>query len=156
MNKIITILICLFGLHTISAQTSLDISFLKNNNWMLIEEEGKDTLIVSFDNERMYTSEHIHFFHPISGKHFENTLKIDFTYYLSDTITDSYDATKVGKVPSGRYLTVHNLTAKHTNPNDYTTFEVTKKSSSEIVLTLYSFSANYLNKKGRIFLLKRK
>lgn len=51
-----------------NAQTTLSINFLKSNKWILLEdgvEEGKiDTTIVSFDNKKMYTSEHIHFFHP--------------------------------------------------------------------------------------------
>ena len=93
MNKIIAIIICMFGIQTMNAQTTLSIGFLKSNKWMILEdgvEEGKkDTTFVSFDNKKMYTSTHYH--------------------------------------------------------NDFQTYEITRESDSEIVLTLRNFSHNYLD-----------
>ena len=144
-----------------SAQTTLSINFLKSNKWILLEdgvEKGKkDTTVISFDNEKMYTSEHLHFVHPVSGEVKDKIKKVDFTYYLSDTITDNYDATKVGKATSGKYLTLHNITSKYLDSSgDYTIFEVTPKNNSEITLTLCGFPPNYINKKGRKFSLIKK
>ena len=160
MKKIVAIIVCIFCIQTMNAQTTLSINFLKSNKWILLEdgvEEGKiDTTIVSFDNKKMYTSEHIHFFHPIRKEVVDKTLKVDYTYYLSNAITDNYDATKVGKTTSGKYITLHNVTSKKVDPNDYTTFEITKKSNSEIVLTLCGFPPDRFNEIGRKFLLLKK
>ena len=86
MNKIIAIIICMFGIQTMNAQTTLSIGFLKSNKWMILEdgvEEGKkDTTFVSFDNKKMYTSTHYHFFHPVKKKVIDRTLKCEKAYYL--------------------------------------------------------------------------
>jgi len=160
MNKIVAILICIFCIQAMSAQTTLSINFLKSNKWILLEdgvEEGKiDTTIVSFDNKKMYTSEHIHFFHPIRKEVVDKTLKVDYTYYLSNAITDNYDSTKVGKATSGKYITLHNVTSKNVDPDDFTIFEITQKSDSEIVLTLCGFPHGYFNEIGRKMTLKKK
>ena len=66
MNKIVAILICFFALQAMNAQTTLNISLLKSNKWMLIEDGTKDTVHVSFDNKKMYASEHLHYIHPKS------------------------------------------------------------------------------------------
>ena len=86
------------------AQTTLNISLLKSNKWMLIEDGTKDTVHVSFDNKKMYASEHLHYIHPKSRKVIDKTLKIDYTYYLSNAVSDSYDAGKVGKATTGNLL----------------------------------------------------
>ena len=157
MNKIVAILMCIFGIQTMSAQTTLSSSLLKSNKWLFVENGSEDSLTVSFDNEKMYTSEHLHFVHPVSGEVKDKIKKVDFTYYLSDTITDNYDATKVGKATSGKYLTLHNITSKYLDSSgDYTIFEVTPKNNSEITLTLCGFPPNYINKKGRKFSLIKK
>ena len=160
MNKIIAILICIFGIQTMSAQTTLSINFLKSNKWILLEdgvEKGKkDTTVISFDNEKMYTSTHYHFFHPQKKEIIDTTLKVDCTYYLTDVITGNYDATKVGKATNGKYITFHNVTSKYEDPNGYSTFEVTRKSNSEIVLTLRSFSPDTFDTIGRELILIKK
>ena len=149
MNKIIAIIICMFGIQTMNAQTTLSIGFLKSNKWMILEdgvEEGKkDTTFVSFDNKKMYTSTHYHFFHPIKKKVIDRTLKCEEVYYLSNTLHNSYDAAKVGKATTGKYITFHSLTARDVDPNDFQTYEITRESDSEIVLTLRNFSHNYLD-----------
>ena len=149
MNKIIAIIICMFGIQTMNAQTTLSIGFLKSNKWMILEdgvEEGKkDTTFVSFDNKKMYTSTHYHFFHPIKKKVIDRTLKCEEAYYLSNTLHNSYDAAKVGKATTGKYITFHSLTARDVDPNDFQTYEITRESDSEIVLTLRNFSHNYLD-----------
>ena len=90
MNKIVAILICIFGIQAMSAQTTLSINFLKSNKWILLEdgvEKGKkDTTVISFDNKKMYTSTHYHFFHPIRKEVVDKTLNIDCTYYLTDVV----------------------------------------------------------------------
>ena len=156
MNKIVAILICIFCIQTINAQTTLNISLLKSNKWMLIEDGTKDTVHVSFDNKKMYASEHLHYIHPKSRKVINKTLKIDYTYYLSNAVSDSYDAGKVGKATTGKFITVHNVSSTYVDSGDYTTFEITKKSNSEIVLTLCSFPSDRFNKIGRNFLLIKK
>ena len=50
---------------------------------------------------------------------------------------------------AGRYVT-------YVDSDDYTTFEITKKSNSEIVLTLCGFPSDRFNKIGRKFLLIKK
>lgn len=160
MNKIVAIIVCIFCIQTMNAQTTLSINFLKSNKWILLEdgvEEGKiDTTIVSFDNKKMYASEHLHYIHPKSRKVIDKTLKIDYTYYLSNAVSDSYDAGKVGKATTGNFITVHNVSSTYVDSGDYTTFEITKKSNSEIVLTLCSFPSDRFNKIGRKFLLIKK
>ena len=123
---------------------------------MLIEDEMKDTMFVSFDNKKMYTSERLHYVHPKSGKVIDKTLTINYTYYLSDAVSGGYNAKKVGKATSGRYITVHNISSNYVDSGDYTTFEITKMSNSEIVLTLCGFPSNSFNKMGRIFFLKKR
>ena len=44
MNKIIAIIICMFGIQTMNAQTTLSIGFLKSNNWMILEDGVEKTL----------------------------------------------------------------------------------------------------------------
>ena len=156
MNKIVAILICIFGIQTMSAQTTLNISLLKSNKWMLIEDGTKDTVHVSFDNKKMYASEHLHYIHPIRKEVVDTTLKVDYTYYLSDAITDNYDATKVGKTTSGKYITLHNVTSKNVDSGDFTIFEITQISNAEIFLTLCGFPSGYFNELGRKFLLRKK
>ena len=156
MNKIVAILICIFGIQTMNAQTTLNISLLKSNKWMLIEDGTKDTVHVSFDNKKMYASEHLHYIHPIRKEVVDTTLKVDYTYYLSDAITDNYDATKVGKTTSGKYITLHNVTSKNVDSGDFTIFEITQISNAEIFLTLCGFPSGYFNELGRKFLLRKK
>ena len=156
MNKIVAILICIFGIQAMSAQTTLSSNFLKSNKWLFVEDGGEDTLAVSFDKEKMYTSQHIHFFHPIRKEVVDTTLKVDYTYYLSDAITDNYDATKVGKTTSGKYITLHNVTSKNVDSGDFTIFEITQISNAEIFLTLCGFPSGYFNELGRKFLLRKK
>ena len=143
-----------------SAQTTLSINFLKSNKWILLEdgvEKGKkDTTVISFDNNKMYTSTHYHFFHPQKKKIIDTTLKVDCTYYLSDVVTGNYDATKVGKATNGKYITFHNVTSKYEDPNGYSTFEITRSSNSEIVLTLCSFTPGEIDQVGRELILKKK
>ena len=160
MNKIVAIIVCIFCIQTMNAQTTLSINFLKSAKWMLIKEgveEGKkDTTVISFDNRRMYTSTHYHFFHPIRKEVVDKTLKIDHAYYLSDAIPSNYDATKVRKATNGKYITFHNVTSKYENPNGYSTFEITRSSNSEIVLTLCSFTPGEIDQVGRELILKKK
>ena len=160
MNKIVAILICIFCIQAMSAQTTLSINFLKSNKWILLEdgvEKGKkDTTVISFDNNKMYTSTHYHFFHPQKKKIIDTTLKVDCTYYLSDVVTGNYDATKVGKATNGKYITFHNVTSKYEDPNGYSTFEITRSSNSEIVLTLCSFTSGEFDQVGRKMILKKK
>lgn len=160
MNKIFAILVCIFCIQTMSAQATLSINFLKSAKWMIIKEgveEGtKDTTIISFDNKKMYTSTHYHFFHPIRKEVVDKTLKIDHAYYLSDAIPSNYDATKVGKATNGKYITFHNVTSKYENSNGYSTFEITRSSNSEIVLTLCSFTPGEIDQVGRKMILKKK
>lgn len=143
-----------------SAQTTLSINFLKSAKWMIIKEgveEGKkDTTVISFDNKKMYTSTHYHFIHPIRKEVVDKTLKIDHAYYLSDVIPGNYDATKVGKATNGKYITFHNVTSKYEDPNGYSTFEITRSSNSEIVLTLCSFTSGEFDQVGRKMILKKK
>ena len=160
MNKIVAILICIFCIQAMSAQTTLSINFLKSNKWILLEdgvEKGKkDTTVISFDNNKMYTSTHYHFFHPQKKKIIDTTLKVDCTYYLSDVVTGNYDATKDGKATNGKYFTLHNVTSKYEDANGYSTFEVTRKSNSEIVLTLRSFPPDTFDTIGRELILTKK
>ena len=156
MNKILAILIFVFCIQTMNAQTTLTISILKSNRWMLIEDGTKDTVLVSFDNKKMYTSEHIHYVHPRSGKVIDETLKINYTYYLLDTFSTGYDAEKVGKATSGKFITVHNVSSAYVDSSEYTTFEIKKKSNSEYILTLCGFPPESYNNTGRIFFLKKK
>ena len=156
MNKIFAILVCIFCIQTMSAQATLNISLLKSYKWMLIEDGTKDTVHVSFDNKKMYASEHLHYIHPKSRKVIDKTLKIDYTYYLSNAVSDSYDAGKVGKATTGKFITVHNVSSTYVDSDDYTTFEITKKSNSEIVLTLCGFPPDRFNEIGRKFLLLKK
>ena len=160
MNKILAILIFVFCIQTMNAQTTLSINFLKSNKWMIIEdgiEDGKkDTTVISFDSKKMYTSTHYHFFHPIRKEVVDKTIKIDYVYYLSDAIFGNYDATKVGKATSGKYITFHNVTSSYEGPNGYSTFEVTRSSNSEIVLTLCSFASGVFDQIGRKLTLKKK
>ena len=114
-----------------SAQATLNISLLKSNKWMLIEDGTKDTVHVSFDNKKMYASEHLHYIHPKSRKVIDKTLKIDYTYYLSNAVSDSYDAGKVGKATTGKFITVHNVSSTYVDSDDYTTFEITKNKKSK-------------------------
>ena len=123
---------------------------------MLIEDGTKDTVHVSFDNKKMYASEHLHYIHPIRKEVVDTTLKVDYTYYLSDAITDNYDATKVGKTTSGKYITLHNVTSKNVDSGDFTIFEITQISNAEIFLTLCGFPSGYFNELGRKFLLRKK
>ena len=95
--------------------------------------------------KKMYTSTHYHFFHPIKKKVIDRTLKCEEAYYLSNTLHNSYDAAKVGKATTGKYITFHSLTARDVDPNDFQTYEITRESDSEIVLTLRNFSHNYLD-----------
>ena len=78
MNKIVAIIVCIFCIQTMNAQTTLSINFLKSAKWMIIKEgveEGtKDTTVISFDNKKMYTSTHYHFFHPIRKEVVDKTL----------------------------------------------------------------------------------
>ena len=160
MNKIVAIIVCIFCIQTMNAQTTLSINFLKSAKWMIIKEgveEGKkDTTVISFDNKKMYTSTHYHFFHPIRKEVVDKTLKIDHEYYLSDVIPGNYDATKVGKATNGKYITFHNVTSKYEDPNGYSTFEITRSSNSEIVLTLCSFTSGEFDQVGRKMILKKK
>ena len=160
MNKILAILIFVFCIQTMNAQTTLSINFLKSNKWMIIEdgiEDGKkDTTVISFDSKKMYTSTHYHFFHPVRKEVVDKTIKIDHVYYLSDAIYGNYDATKVGKATSGKYITFHNVTSSYEDPNGYSTFEVTRSSNSEIVLTLCSFTSGEIDQIGRKLTLKKK
>ena len=160
MNKIVAIIVCIFCIQTMNAQTTLSINFLKSAKWMIIKEgveEGtKDTTVISFDNKKMYTSTHYHFFHPIRKEVVDKTLKIDHAYYLSDAIPSNYDATKVGKATNGKYITFHNVTSKYENSNGYSTFEITRSSNSEIVLTLCSFTPGEIDQVGRKMILKKK
>ena len=160
MNKIFAILVCIFCIQTMSAQATLSINFLKSAKWMIIKEgveEGtKDTTVISFDNKKMYTSTHYHFFHPIRKEVVDKTLKIDHAYYLSDVIPSNYDSTKAGKATNGKYITFHNVTSKYEDPNGYSTFEITRSSNSEIVLTLCSFTPGEIDQVGRKMILKKK
>ena len=156
MNKFFAILVCIFCIQTMSAQATLNISLLKSNKWMLIEDGTKDTVHVSFDNKKMYTSTHYHFFHPIRKEVVDKTLKIDHAYYLSDVIPSNYESTKVGKATNGKYITFHNVTSKYEDPNGYSTFEITRSSNSEIVLTLCSFTSGEFDQVGRELILKKK
>ena len=165
MKKIIAILICLFGIQIMNAQLTLSIDFLKSNKWMRLEdgvEEGKiDTTFISFDNKKMYTSTHYHFFHPIKKKVIDTTLKCEGAYYISNTFNNSYDSAKVGKPTIGKYITFHDLTTRIVNPNEFQTYEIIRKSDSEIVLILRSFSPDYLeliefHPGGKMILKKRK
>ena len=143
-----------------NAQTTLSIDFLKSNKWILlkegVEDGKKDTTVISFDNKKMYTSTHYHFFHPIRKEVVDKTIKIDHAYYLSDAIPDNYDATIVGKATNGKYITFHNVTSKYEDPNGYSTFEVTRKSDTEIVLTLCSFPPEEIDQIGRKLTLIKK
>ena len=160
MNKIVAILICFFALQAMNAQTTLSSNFLKSNKWILlkegVEDGKKDTTVISFDNKKMYTSTHYHFFHPIRKEVIDKTIKIDHTYYLSDVVTGNYDVTKVGKATNGKYITFHNVTSKYEDPNGYSTFEVTRKSDTEIVLTLCSFPPEEIDQIGRKLTLIKK
>ena len=53
MNKIVAILICIFCIQTMNAQTTLSINFLKSAKWMIIKEgieEGtKDTTVITLN-----------------------------------------------------------------------------------------------------------
>ena len=126
MNKIVAIIVCIFCIQTMNAQTTLSINFLKSAKWMIIKEGV------------------------------EEGIKIDHAYYLSDVIPGNYDATKVGKATNGKYITFHNVTSKYENPNGYSTFEITRSSNSEIVLTLCSFTPGEIDQVGRELILKKK
>ena len=160
MNKIVAILMCIFGIQAMNAQPTLSSNFLKSSKWILLEDgvekEKKDTTVISFDNKKMYTSTHYHFFHPQKKEIIDTTLKVDCTYYLTDVVTGNYDVTKVGKATNGKYITFHNVTSKYEDPNGYSTFEVTRKSDTEIVLTLCSFPPDTFDTVGRELTLIKK
>jgi len=60
-----------------------------------------------------------------------------FEYYLSDSIEDSFDPNKVGKVKTGKYLIERPLKDSKSNPNQpqpITIMEIKELSSSRLVL----------------------
>ena len=101
MKKIIlTILVSVFGLIEINAQT-VSRTILKSGTWEWIYPEcNYCTTKMHFDETKMYWD--VYYFYNT-----KTNTEID-TYYLSDTLPDTFDKSKVGKVNNGQYIVMLN------------------------------------------------
>ena len=101
MRKIIlTILISVLGFIEINAQT-VSRTILKSGTWQWTYPEcNYSTTKMHFDETKMYWD--VYYFYNK-----ETITEVD-TYYLSDTLPDTFDKSKVGKVNNGQYIVMLN------------------------------------------------
>ena len=147
---------CASSILPVNAQ-NISIDYLIKNTWFDIDDSPRDnlfidTLRVTFDKKNIFFFQHTIVEHPVTKEIIDKSGESASSYYLSDTIPQRFDKTKVGKSTSGKYLVLLNDSS---NYSDYYVWELNIKDSSTLEFTLSKFPLDdYIDKIGRKFILK--
>ena len=147
---------CASSILPVNAQ-NISIDYLIENTWFDIDDSPRDnlfidTLRVTFDKKNIFFFQHSIVEHPVTKEIIDKSGESASLYYLSDTIPQRFDKTKVGKSTSGKYLVLLNDSS---NYSDYYVWELNIKDSSTLEFTLSKFPLeDYIDKIGRKFILK--
>ena len=148
---------CASSILPVNAQ-NISIDYLIENTWFDIDDSPRDnlfidTLRVTFDKKNIFFFQHSIVEHPTTKKMIDKSGESASLYYLSDTIPQRFDKTKVGKSTSGKYLVLLNDSS---NYSDYYVWELNIKDSSTLEFTLSKFPLDdYIDSIGRKILLKK-
>ena len=149
MKKIIlTILINVFGLIEINAQT-VSQTILKSGTWEKIYPEcNYSTTKMHFDKTKMYWD--VYYFYNK-----ETITEVD-TYYLSDTLPDTFDKSRVGKVNNEKYIVLLNTSMRKGEKREFMTcFEVLNVTNDELRIRDCYVSPNTIGETGEIYVFKK-
>ena len=148
---------CASSILPVNAQ-NISINDLIENTWFDIDDSPRDnlfidTLRVTFDKKNIFFFQHTIVEHPVTKEIIDKSGESASSYYLSDTIPQRFDKTKVGKSTSGKYLVLLNDSS---NYSDYYVWELNIKDSSTLEFTLSKFPLDdYIDSIGRKILLKK-
>jgi hypothetical protein len=132
MNKFFLILVInVVSVCTLRAQT-LSAKILRANNWERMDNNKTYTVQCNFDLKKMYTHIHYKLYHPIKKCEIDTTINVAYNYYLTNVFPQEFSPNEVGVASSGKYLVLHNITARIVEPGECLVYEVSKLSDSEI------------------------
>ena len=147
-NLFLTILISLFSLIEINAQ-SVSRSILKSGTWERIYPEcNYSTTQMRFDETTLYWD--VYYFYNKKTR-----TEVD-TYYLSDTLPDTFDKSKVGKVASGKYIVMlSETTYKGEKIEDMLCYKVLNVTNDELRVEDCYISPDTVGGTGDIYVFKK-
>jgi hypothetical protein len=149
MKKIILIiLVSVFGLIEINAQT-VSQTILKSGTWEKIYPEcNYSTTKMHFDETKMYWD--VYYFYNK-----ETITEVD-TYYLSDTLPDTFDKSRVGKVNNGKYIVLLNTSMRKGKKREFMTcFEVLNVTNDELRIEVSYVPPTSIGGIGEIYVFKK-
>ena len=149
MKKIIlTILINVFGLIEINAQT-VSQTILKSGTWEKIYPKcNYSTTKMHFDETKMYWD--VYYFYNK-----ETITEVD-TYYLSDTLPDTFDKSRAGKVNNGKYIVLLNTRMRKGKKREFMTcFEVLNVTNDELRIEVSYVPPTSIGGIGEIYVFKK-
>ena len=149
MKKIIlTILVSVFGLIEINAQ-SVSISILKSGMWEWTYPE------CNYATTKMHFNETTRYWNVYYFYNKETNTDID-TYYLSDTLPNTFDKSKVGKVASGKYIVMLSETTYNGEKiEDMLCYKVLNVTNDELRVENCYISPDTVGGTGDIYVFKK-
>ena len=98
-----------------------------------------DTTIYTFDKRKQYSTTHMTCKKPPKGHEaIDKTFQRECFYYLTNTIPQKFEYSKVGKASSGKYI-VMPMDEINSKPNHFEVWEITQNDSDKKVFTLRKF-----------------
>ncbi len=147
MKIILTIFVSVFSLIEINAQT-ISRTILKSGTWEWTSPKcNYATTKMHFDDTTRYWD--VYYFYNK-----ETITEVD-TYYLSDTLPDTFDKSKVGKVASGKYIVMlSDSTYKGEKIEDMLCYKVLNVTNDELRVEDCYISPDTVGGTGDIYVFK--
>jgi len=149
MKKLfLTILMSVLGFIEINAQT-VSRAILKSGMWEWIYPEcNYATTKMHFDDITRYWD--VYYFYN------KKTSTVVDTYYLSDTLPETFDKSRVGKVNNGKYIVFLNTSMRKGEKREFMTcFEVLNVTNDELRVRNCYVSPNTIGETGEIYVFKK-
>ena len=148
MKIILTILISVLGFIEINAQT-VSRAILKSGTWEWTSPKcNYATTKMHFDDTTRYWD--VYYFYNK-----ETITEVD-TYYLSDTLPDTFDKSRVGKVNNEKYIVLLNTSMRKGEKREFMTcFEVLNVTNDELRIRDCYVSPNTIGETGEIYVFKK-
>ena len=148
MKIILTILVSVFSLIEINAQT-VSRTILKSGTWEWIYPEcNYATTKMHFDDITRYWD--VYYFYN------KKTSTVVDTYYLSDTLPDTFDKSRVGKVNNGKYIVFLNTSMRKGEKREIMTcFKVLNVTNDELRVENCYVSPTTIGEAGEIYVFKK-
>ena len=148
MKIILTILVSVFSLIEIYAQT-VSRTILKSGTWEKIYPEcNYSTTKMHYDETKMYWD--VYYFYNK-----ETITEVD-TYYLSDTLPDTFDKSRVGNVNNGKYIVMLNTNMREGKKRELMTcFKVLNVTNDELRIEVSYVPPTSIGGIGEIYVFKK-